>query len=98
MRMMNHKLESRLLGEISETSDIQIRYHSKKSLLMRVKEENEKALKPNIQKTKIMVSGPIISWQIDREKIKTIADFISLSSKITAGGDRSPESKRCFLL
>ena len=45
-----------------------------------------------------MVSGPIISWQIDREKIKTIADFISLSSKITAGGDCSPESKRCFLL
>ena len=98
MRMMNHKLESRLLGEISATSDIQIRCHSKKSLLIRVKEENEKALKLNIQKTKIMVSGPIISWQIDREKIKTVADFISLSSKITAGGDCSHESKRCFLL
>ena len=87
MRMMNHKLESRLLGEISETSDIQIRYHSKKSLLMRVKEENEKALKPNIQKTKIMVSGPIISWQIDGEKLETMTDFIFLGSQITAGSD-----------
>ena len=84
---MNHKLESRLLGEISETSDIQIRYHSKKSLLMRVKEENEKALKPNIQKTKIMVSGPIISWQIDGEKLETMTDFIFLGSQITAGSD-----------
>ena len=87
MRMMNHKLESRLLGEISETSDIQIRYHSKKSLLMRVKEENEKALKHNIQKTKIMVSGPIISWQIDGEKLETMTDFIFLGSQITAGSD-----------
>ena len=70
-----------------------------KSLLKRVKEESEKSgLKISIQKTKIMVSGPIISWQIDREKIKTVADFISLSSKITAGGDCSHESKRCFLL
>ena len=87
MRMMNHKLESRLLGEISETSDIQIRYHSKKSLLMRVKEENEKALKLNIQKTKIMVSGPIISWQIDGEKLETMTDFIFLGSQTTAGSD-----------
>ena len=87
MRMMNHKLESRLLGEISETSDIQIRYHSKKSLLMRVKQENEKALKLNIQKTKIMVSGPIISWQIDGEKLETMTDFIFLGSQITAGSD-----------
>ena len=66
---------------------------------MKMKGESKKAgLKLNIQKTKIMVSGPIISWQIDREKIKTVADFISLSSKITAGGDCSHEIKRCFLL
>ena len=70
-----------------------------KSLLMMVKEESEKAgLKLNIQKTKIMASGPITSWQIDREKIKTVADFISFSSIIMAGGDCSYESKRCFLL
>ena len=87
MRMINHKLESRLLGEISETSDIQIRYHSKKSLLMRVKEENEKAVKLNIQKTKIMVSGPIISWQMDGEKLETMTDFIFLGSQITVGSD-----------
>ena len=100
------KLESRLLAETSITSDnaddTTLMAESKeelKSLLMKMKQENEKAdLKLNIQKTKIMASGPIISWQIDREKIKTIADFISLSSKITAGGDCSPESKRCFLL
>ena len=91
MRMMNHKLESRLLGEISATSDIQIRYHSKKSLLIRVKEENEKALKLNIQKTKIMVSGPIISWQIDGEKLETMTDFIFLGSQITVGSDCSHE-------
>ena len=60
---------------------------------------SEKAgFKLNIQKTKIMVSGPIISWQIDREKIKTIADFISLSSKITVDGDCSHEIKRRLLL
>ena len=70
-----------------------------KSLLMMVKEESEKAgLKLNIQKTKIMASGPITSWQIDREEIKTVADFISFSSIIMAGGDCSYESKRCFLL
>ena len=91
MRMINHKLESRLLGEISETSDIQIRYHSKKSLLMRVKEENEKAVKLNIQKTKIMVSGPIISWQMDGEKLETMTDFIFLGSQITVGSDCSHE-------
>ena len=67
-----------------------------KSLLMKVKEENEKVgLKLNIQKTKIMASGPISSWQIDGE---TVADFIFGSSKITAGGDCSHEIKRCLLL
>ena len=66
-----------------------------KRLLMKVKEENEKVgLKLNIQKTKIMASGPIISWQIDREAMETVADFICLGSKITADGDCSHEIKR----
>ena len=66
-----------------------------KSLLMKVKEESEKAdLKLNIQKTKIMASGPITSWQIDGETMETVTDFISLGSKITAGGDCSHEIKR----
>ena len=70
-----------------------------KSLLMKVKEESEKAgLKLNIQKTKIMASSPIISWQIDGETMETMTDFISLSSKITADGDCSHEIKRCLLL
>ena len=67
-----------------------------KSLLLKVKEESEKAgLKLNIQKTKIMASGPITSWQIDGE---TVADFIFLGSKITEDGDCSHEIKRCLLL
>ena len=70
-----------------------------KSLLMKVKEESEKVgLKLNIQKTKIMASGPITSWQIDGEKVKTVADFIFLGSKITADGDCSHEIKRRLLL
>ena len=70
-----------------------------KSLLMKVKEESEKAgLKLNIQKTKIMASGPIISWQIDGETMETVADFIFLGSKITADGDCSHEMKGCLLL
>ena len=70
-----------------------------KSLLMKVKEESEKAgLTLNIQKMKIMASGPITSWQIDRETTETVTDFISLDSKITADGDCSHEIKRCFLL
>ena len=70
-----------------------------KSLLMKVKEESEKvSLKFNIQKAKIMASGPIISWQIDGETTETVADFIFLGSKITAGGDCSHEIKRCWLL
>ena len=68
-----------------------------KSLM--IKEESEKAgLKLNIQKTKIMASGPIISWQIDGETMETVTDFIFLGSKITAGGDFSHEIKRCLLL
>ena len=70
-----------------------------KSLLMKVKEESEKVgLKLNVQKTKIMVSRSITSWQIDGETLKTVADFIFLGSKITADGDCSPEIKRCLLL
>ena len=65
-----------------------------KSLLMKVKGESEKVgLKLNIQKTKIMVSGPITSWQIDGETMKTVTDFLSLDSKITANGDSSHEVK-----
>ena len=70
-----------------------------KSLLMKVKEESEKVgLKLNIQKTKIMASGPITSWQIDVEIMETVTDFILGGSKITAGGDCSPEIKRRLLL
>ena len=70
-----------------------------KSLLMKVKEESEKVgLKLNIQKTKIMASGPITSWKIDGETVETVADFIFLGSKITADGDCSHEIKRCLLL
>ena len=69
------------------------------SLLMKVKEESEKAgLKLNIQKTKIMASSPVTSWQIDGERMKTVADFIFLSSKITADGDCNHETKRRLLL
>jgi len=71
----------------------------RKSLLMKVKEESDKAgLKLNIQKTKIMTSGSIISWQIDGETMETVRDFIFLGSKITANGDCSHEIKRCLLL
>ena len=70
-----------------------------KSLLMKVKEESEKVeLKLNIQKTKIMASGPITSWQIDGETVETVADFLFLGSKITADGDCSHEIRRCLLL
>ena len=100
---MKHKLESRLPGEISITSDMQMiptlmaeSEEELKSLLMKVKEESEKVgLKLNTQKTKIMASGPITSWQIDRE---TVTDFILGGSKITADGDCSHEIKRRLLL
>ena len=66
---------------------------------MKVKEESEKvSLKLNIQKTKVMASGPITSWQIDGETMETVRDFISLGFKITADGDCSHEMKRCLLL
>ena len=103
---MKHKLESRLLGEISVTSDRQMTTtfmaESKeelKSLLMKVKEESKKAgLKFNIQKMKNMASSPITSWQIDRETMETVRDFIFGGSKITADGDCSHEIKRRLLL
>ena len=105
---MKHKLESRLLGEIYKTAHL-LRYaddttlmaESKelKGLLMKVKVEGEKVgLKLNIQKMKIMASGPIISWEIDGETVETVADFIFGGSKITADGDCSHEIKRCLLL
>ena len=82
-----HKLESRLPG----ADDITLMAESKedlKSLLMKMKEESEKAgLKLDIQKTKIMASGPITSWQIEGETVETVIDFIFLGSKITADGD-----------
>ena len=80
---MKHKLESRLPGEISITSDMQMTESKElKRPLMKVKEESEKVgLKVNIHKTKIMASGPITSWQIDRETVGTVTDFIFLGSK-----------------
>ena len=70
-----------------------------KSLLKKVLEDNEKVgLKLNIQKTKVMASSPIISWQIDGETMETVTDFIFLGSKITVNGDCSHEIKRCLLL
>ena len=104
---MKHKLKSRFLGETSITSDMQMtpplwqkNEEELKSLLMKVKEEGEKVgLKLNIQKTKIMASGPIItSWKIDGETVERVTDFIFLGSKITADGNCSQEIKRCLLL
>ena len=70
-----------------------------KSLFMKMKEESKNVgLKLNVQKTKIMASGPITSWQIDGETMETVTDFIDLGSKITANGDCSHEIKRCLLL
>ena len=105
---MKHKLELRLLREISITSDMQnmqiftLTAESKEelnSLLRKVKEESEKVgLKLNIQKTKIMASGSITSWQIDGETMETVGDFIFWGSKMTADGDCSHEIKRYLLL
>ena len=100
---MKHKLQSRLPEEISitylryanDTTLMAEREEELKSLLMKVKEESEKAgLKLNIQKTKIMTSGLITSWQIDEETVETMADFIFLGSQITADSDCSHEIKR----
>ena len=100
-----HKLESRLLGEILITwyaDDTTLMAESEKelkSLLMKVKEESEKVgLQLNIQKMKIMASGPITSWQIDGETVETVSDLIFWGSKIIADGDCSHEIKRRLLL
>ena len=95
------KIAGRNINNLRYADDTTLIAESKelKSLLMKVKEEREKVgLKLNIQKTKIMVSSPITSWQIDRETKETVRGFIFLSSKITADGDCSHEIKRCFLL
>ena len=103
--LIKHKLESRLPGDINNlryADDTTLMAESEeelKSLLIKVKGESEKAgLKFNIQKTKIMPSGPITSWQIDGETMETVTDFIFLGSKITADDDCSHKIKRCFLL
>ena len=102
---IKHRLESRLVREISITSDMQMtpplrqKAEELKTLLMKVKEDSEKVgLMLNIQKTKIMASGPISSWETDGETVETVSDFIFLGSKITADGDCSYEMKRHLLL
>ena len=96
------KIPGRNINNLRYTDDTTFMEESEEELnflLMKVKEESEKAgLKLNIEKTKIMASGPITSWQIDGETVKTVADFIFLGSKITADGDCSHEIKRCLLL
>ena len=95
------KIARRNINNLTYADDTTLMAESEeelKNLLMKVKEESEKAgLKLNIQKTKIMASGPITSWQIDGETVETVRDFIFLSSKITADGDCSHEIKRCLL-
>ena len=96
------KIARRNINSLRYADDITLMAESKeklKSLLMKVKEESDKVgLKLNIQKTKIMASCPITSWQIDGETMETVTDFIFLGSKITAEGDCSHEIKRCLLL
>ena len=96
------KIARRNINNLRYADDITLMAESEeelKSLVMKVKQESEKVgLKLNIQKTKIMASGPITSWQMDRETVETVADFTFLGSKITADGDCSHEIKRCLLL
>ena len=96
------KIAGRIINNLRYADDTTLTAESAeelKSLLMKVKEENEKVcLKLNIQKTKIMASGPITSWQIDGETMETVRDFIFLGSKITRHGDCSHEIKRHLLL
>ena len=95
------KIGGRNINKLKHTDDTTLMAESEelKSLLMKVKEESEKVgLKLNIQKTKIMASGPITSWQIDGKTVETVSDFILGGSKITAGGDCSHEIKRRLLL
>ena len=92
------KIARRNINKLRYTCDTTLKAESEeelKSLLVKVKEESEKvALKLSIQKTKIMASGPITSWEIDGETVETVADFIFLGSKITADGDCSHEMKK----
>ena len=94
------KIAGRNINNLRYADNTTLRAESEeelKSLLMRVKEESEKiGFKLNIQKTKIMASGPITSWEIDGETVETVSDFIFLSSKVTADGDCSHEIKRHF--
>ena len=96
------KIAGRNINNLRQADDTTLMAESEeelKSLLMKVKEESEKVgLKLNIQKTKVMASDPITSWQIDGETMETVTDFIFLGSKITADGDCSHEIKRRFLL
>ena len=95
------KISGRKINNLTYADDTTLMEESEelKSLLMNVKEESEKVgLKLNIQKTKIMASGPITSWQIDGETVETMTDIILGGSKITADGDRSHETKRRLLL
>ena len=96
------KIAGRNIDNLRYADDITLMAESEeelKSLLMKVKEESEKVgLKLNIQKTKIKISGPITSWQLDGETVETVADFILGGSKITAYGDCCHEIKRCLLL
>ena len=95
------KISGRNINNLRYVDDTTLMAESEelKSLLMKVKEESEKAdLKLNIQKTKIMASGPITSWQIDGDTMETVTDFIFLGSKITVDGDCCHEIKRCLLL
>ena len=96
------KIAKRNINNLRYTDDTTFMAESKeeiKSLLMKVKEESEKVgLKLNIQKTRIMAYGPITSWQIDGEKMKTVTEFIFLGSKITSDGDYSYDIKRCLIL
>jgi len=96
---MKHKLEGWNINNLRYADDTTLMVESEelKSLLMKVKEESEKVgLKLNSQKTKVMASGPIISWQIDGEAVETVADFIFLGSKITADGDCSLKLKDAY--
>ena len=95
------KIAGRNINNLRYADDLTLMAESEelKSLLMKVKEESEKVgLKLNIQKTKIMASGPITSWEIDGETVETVTEFIFLGSKITADGDCSHEIKRRLLL
>ena len=95
------RIARRNINNFRYTDDTTLTAESKeelKTLLMKVKEESEKSLQLNIQKTKIMASGPITSWQIDGEIMETVRDFILGGSKITAHGESSHEIKRCLLL